>query len=167
MNKLFSAFIFLVLFGSLISACQKPAGDKLVGKWRVATVEFQRTKQQKEFLDRQVAMFNDSIAATTDTAKINRFNEMIAMAKTQAQQMQEQQDTMKEKSRWEFKANGDFNATEMGGENSGIWSYDEGHSMLFTVINEQTASVDVKFKGDTLLLMFDSLNYLGFVKTTE
>jgi len=160
----------LLVFGSIalsMASCQKHDKDKLIGKWKIVKIEFQQFKQQMEFDKKQIAMLQDSIAGTTDTSKLNRFNQMLSMSQKRADQMKSQQDTMMAKSRWEFDKNGDFNATEIGGNSKGIWSYDEEKEMLFTVIDQRTYSQKVKFNSDTMILQLDSLNFMGFVKAKD
>ena len=165
-NVVKSILVFSVI-AIMFNACEKKEKDRLVGKWRIANVEFAQFNQQKEFTDRQITMLQDSLTATTDSAKLAQFNELLANAKMRNEKMQAEKDTMINNSRWEFSENGDFKASEMGGENKGIWSYDEEKSMLFTVIDQRTTSVNVRFKQDTMVLQFDSLNYISFVKMTE
>jgi hypothetical protein len=112
-------------------------------------------------------MMKDSLAHATDTAKFARFQKILDNTQQRADQMKSQQDTMMKKSRWEFLKNGDFNATEIGGNSKGIWSYDEEKGILFTVIDQRAYSQKVKFSKDTLILQLDSLNYMGFVKATD
>lgn len=149
------------------NSCAKHEKDQLIGKWRIASVEFQQFKQQAMYDEQQIAMLQDSIKANTDTAKLARFQRILENTQKRAGQMKQQQDTMIAKSRWEFMSNGDFKASEMQGEKKGIWSYDEEKGILFTIIDERTSSVHVKFKADTMVLELDSLNYMKFVKSTD
>lgn len=158
------AIAAVMVFGT---SCSKHEKDKLIGRWKIASVEFQQFKQQEEYDQKQIAMLEDSIKANSDTAKVARFQRLLENTKRRSEQMKQQQDTMIAKSRWEFKSNGDFSANEMQGENKGIWSYDEEKGILFTIIDERTSSVHVKFKADTLVLELDSLNYMNFVRSAD
>lgn len=150
-----------------LSSCTKHQGDKLIGRWKISSVEFQQFQQQEQYDQQQIAMLEDSIKANTDSTKLARFQQLLDNTKRRAEQMKSQQDTMIAKSRWEFKDNGDFSATEMQGENKGIWSFDDEKGILFTIIDERTSSVHVNFKNDTMVLQLDSLNYMKFVRSAD
>lgn len=51
------------------NSCAKHEKDQLIGKWRIASVEFQQFKQQAMYDEQQIAMLQDSIKANTDTAQ--------------------------------------------------------------------------------------------------
>jgi len=167
MNYTLKSFTVLALIAISFASCQSHVKDQIIGKWRIAKVEFYQFKQQQQFDQKQIAMMQDSISKNTDTAKIARFQKILKNTQMRADQMQAQQDTMIKKSRWDFKSNGDFEATEIGGPNKGIWSYDEEKGILFTVINHNAYSQNVKFNKDTMILQLDSLNYMGFVKASD
>jgi len=157
----------LFILASLTTSCAHDR-DKIEGKWRIARMEIQYYKQQKDQSARQMKMLEDSIAANmNDSAKHERFSMQLSSLKEREHMQQVQQDTAMATNRWNFKENGDFEAIESDGKKDGIWSYDEQRSMLFMVIDKQTSSVTVRWSKDTMIVQFDSLNYMGFVKAKD
>lgn len=125
-------------------------------------MRFEYLERQKEFMQQQIASLTDSLAQTNDSARTAFLSEQLQLVRDRADQLKANEDSMYH-NRWFFRADGTFEAKEGGGSRTGIWSYDPLHQRLFTVIDDQTASVAVRFRHDTLVLQLDSANYMSFV----
>lgn len=125
-------------------------------------MRFEYLERQKEFMQSQIQSLTDSIAKTSDSLQTANFTEQLKAVQGRADELQANVDSMY-KNIWTFRNDGTFEAEEVGGSRSGIWSYDPIHQRLFTVIDDQTASVTVRFSADTMVLQLDSNNYMSFV----
>lgn len=136
--------------------------NQILGKWKIDEMHIQYYIQQQEYGEKQMQSLKDSAARTTDTAKLKVYNEQIDQIGKQLSAFQSSRDSAMKKNTWEFQQDGNFIATENDGPRKGLWSYDDKLGMLFTVIENQTSSVKVKFNNDTMLLQLDSVNYMKF-----
>jgi hypothetical protein len=160
----------LIVIAILFTACSQGNGikEKLVGKWQIAHMENQYLKQQDKMDSMQKKSMQDSIAKyPTDTAKSARFAQQLDRIVKQGDRQKTQRDSAMKNIRWEFQDHGNFVADEMGKQNKGIWSYDEEHNILFTVIQDRPYQQKIDFAKDTLILHLDSLSYIKWVKTTD
>ncbi|HUM45532.1 MAG TPA: hypothetical protein PLD84_01300 [Chitinophagales bacterium] len=155
--------VTLMSIGIVFTAC-KSSGmkDQILGKWKIDEMHIEYYLQQQQYGEKQMKTLQDSLGMVTDTAKIKMFNAQIAQIQNQLQAFQSSRDSALKKNSWEFQADGNFIATENDGPRKGLWSYDDKLGMLFTVIENQTSSVKVKFNKDTMVLQLDSVNYMKF-----
>ncbi|MCS6917516.1 MAG: hypothetical protein RMK52_05905 [Chitinophagales bacterium] len=157
------AFISSLLLLLAATSCKKTDRSRLTGTWRVADMRFEYLDRQKDFMQRQIDLLTDSLARTADSVVTAQLSDQIQIIRDRADELKANEDSMY-LNRWIFRADGTFEAQETGGSRTGIWSYDPLHQRLFTVIDEQTASVEVRFQKDTLKLQLDSVNYMSFVR---
>lgn len=158
-----ASLIGIMSMGIVFSACNSSGiKNKMIGKWKIDEMHIQYYIQQQEYGEKQVQALTDSIAASKDSAKIMVYNAQISQIKKQLEAFQSNRDSALKKNSWEFQKGGNFIATENDGPRNGNWSYDEDLGMLFTVIENQTSSVKVEFKKDTMILQLDSVNYMKF-----
>ncbi len=156
--------LWVIIPSMIVTSCQRTDRSKLIGTWRIADIQFEYLQQQEDFMNEQMQMLQDSLAVLTDSARATQYQEQLQFAQERLHELQASRDSLF-KNRWIFHRDGTFEARETDGTKSGLWSYDPQHRMLFTVIDKQTSSVDVRFRKDTLMLQFDSLNYLSFVRS--
>jgi uncharacterized protein YjiK len=167
-NSRYNTVAFFALAIVFFASCQdNKMESRLIGKWRIAQMKIQYYEQQATMGNAQIQMLQDSLAKTTDSTLVAQYNMQIGQIQNQLQSFKAQQDTAMKKSSWEFKKGGDFVANESEGPRNGIWSYDDTHKMLFTVIDKQASSVTVEFTGDTMILRLDSVNYMKFAPMKE
>ena len=159
----FSVIAFAILGLLQFTACQKNLKSQILGKWKINQMHIQYYEQREKYGNAQVQMLQDSLAKTTDTAKVKTYTNQIKQIQDQIAAFKATQDSAIKKSTWEFKDKGEFVANESDGAKKGVWSYDPDLNMLFTVIDNQTSSVKVKFIQDTMQLQLDSVNYMKFV----
>ena len=159
-------FIIIVLATAaafqLTSCEQNGLKSKLMGKWRISDMHIQYYEQREKYGQDQIKMLQDSLGRTSDTATTKRIGAQITQIQDQINAFKATQDSAIAKSSWEFKDKGEFVANESDGPKNGVWSYDPDLNMLFTVIDNQTSSVKVKFEQDTMTLQLDSVNYMKF-----
>lgn len=155
--------IAIMSIGIVFTACNSSGlKNQILGKWKIDEMHIEYYLQQQKYGEEQVKTLQDSLATVTDTAKIKMFNSQIMQIQNQLQAFQDSRDSALKKNSWEFQPDGNFIATENDGPRKGLWSYDEKLGMLFTVIENQTSSVKVKFNKDTMVLQLDSVNYMKF-----
>ncbi|MBK9730002.1 MAG: hypothetical protein IPO83_01730 [Chitinophagaceae bacterium] len=164
MKKFPGALLFMIMSIAIVFTACNQAGlsSQMLGKWKIDEMHIQYYMQQQEYGEKQMQSLMDSAAKSTDTAKIKTFNSQIDQIKNQLQAFQASRDSALKKNTWEFQEGGNFIATENDGPRKGLWSYDDKLGMLFTVIENQTSSVKVKFNKDTMVLQLDSVNYMKF-----
>ncbi len=156
--------LWIMVASMIMSSCQRTDRSKLIGTWRIADIQFEYLQQQEDFMNEQMQMLQDSLAVLTDSARVIQYQEQLQFAQERVHELQASRDSLF-KNRWIFHRDGTFEAHETNGIRTGLWSYDPQHRMLFTVIDKQTSNVDVRFHKDTLVLQFDSLNYLSFIRS--
>ena len=159
----FALLTAIMSIGILFTACNS-AGLKsqLIGKWKIDEMHIEYYLQQQEYGEKQMKTLQDSLPLLTDTAKIKLYSAQIEQISSQLEAFRSSRDSALKKNSWEFLEDGKFIATENDGPREGIWSYDDKLGMLFTVIENQTSSVKVKFSSDTMVLQLDSVNYMKF-----
>lgn len=159
----FVLLLSLLSIGFIISACNSTGlKNQILGKWKINEMHIEYYMQQQEYGEKQMKTLQDSLPLLTDTAKIKMYSAQIEQIKSQLDAFRSSRDSALKKNSWEFMEDGKFIATENDGPREGIWSYDEKLGMLFTVIENQTSSVKVKFNSDTMVLQLDSVNYMKF-----
>lgn len=163
MKKFPLAILTMVMFTSfLFTACDNGMKDQILGKWKINEMHIEYYQQQQQYGETQIKTLQDSVSKTTDSTKISQYKAQINQIESQMQSFLANRDSALKKNSWEFQKEGKFIANESDGARTGIWSYDPELGMLFTVIDNQTSSVKVKFNSDTMVLQLDSVNYMKF-----
>ena len=117
--------------------------------------------QQLEVL---IKNLNDSLAITTDSAKLAKSKSELGYYQQNLDGMKSQMDSSLKNTYWTFESNGKLQGQEADRKNyAGYWNYNEKSGMLTRYLPAD--SVKVKVKGDTMLLNLDSVNHITFVKT--
>ena len=128
------------------------------------SIDIKQYSERIAQLEGMIKSANDSIAATTDTAKLAKAKAELGYYETNLSGMKANMDSSLKNTYWSFDANGKLQGQEADRKNyTGYWNYNEKSGMLTRYLPAD--SVKVKVKGDTMILNLDSINHITFIKT--
>ncbi len=163
-NLVQTLFIAITLTAFIASCTQTNSNPALVGKWKMNSIEIKQYAERIQQLEGLIKSLNDSLAITTDTAKLAKSKQELGYYQQNLEGMKANMDSSLKNTFWTFDGNGKLSGQEADRKNyAGYWNYNEKTKMLTRYLPAD--SVKVAVKGDTMVLNLDSINHITFVKS--
>lgn len=162
--------IFALLITVLFISCSSGSGSLIIGKWKLTELKSPDIDNMKSSSEATMKMLDDSIAATTDTAKIRVHTMHKDETKAMMDMLNQRMDEMKNNSFMEFKKDGTYEASMGGGNEKGKWEIDGSGKYLISQTDGQGKKDTINISELTpekLVLSKDSTSMIFAPATAE
>jgi len=129
--------VFAILITVTFISCSGGSNNKIIGKWKLTDLKSPDIESMRSSSEAMMKMLDDSIAATTDTAKIRIHTMHKDETKSMMDMLNQKMEEMKNNSFMEFKKDGTYEASIGNGTEKGKWEIDASGKYLISQTDGQ------------------------------